>query len=167
VKRLAFLLCLVAVGCGGQALPGANGGAKSESEIGTAIEASARELEAELASLESKNDQAGTSNEDRDAVVGGAEEPAAEAPPAEGGAPAAPPPEAAPTAAADEPAEVDEEAKKRDGCKTACRALESMKRTEARICELVGESHDKCTWAHARVKDAVARIERAACSCKS
>jgi hypothetical protein len=168
VKRLALVLCLVATGCGGQAMPNAGYGAKSESDLGSELEAKAAEMERELASLEvdkKPDTQTGSADADGDAAGANAEAPA---PVEEGGAPMAPPPaEAAPTAAGNEETEADDErAKKRDGCKTACRALGSMKRTEARICELVGDRHDKCTWAHERVKEAVARIERAQCACK-
>jgi hypothetical protein len=165
VKRLAFVLCLAATGCGGQAMQGVPGGAKSESELGSTIEASAAEMERELASLEvaKKPAESGGDQDQAGAVAGAEEKPAAEA----SEPPAAPPPaDAEATTSTNEPEEVDERERKRDGCKIACKALASMKRTEARICELVGESHDKCTWAHERVKEAVQRIERAQCSCK-
>lgn len=170
MKRLAFVLCLVATGCGGQAVPGAGYGSKSEPDLGSDLEAKAAEMERELANLESdKKPETPDDDRDRDGVVAGADaEAPAQAPAPVEEAPSAPPPaEAAPTANGSELDEFDDEqAKKRDGCKTACRALGSMKRTEARICELVGEKHDKCSWAHERVKEAVARIERAQCSCK-
>lgn len=165
VKRLAFVLCLAATGCGGgmPGQPGMPGGSNTGAELGSTIEASAAEMERELAALEGRN-QAPANGGDEPAIVD-AEEPAAEAgePPPP---PAAPPHADATATPTNEPEGVDEDAKKRDGCKTACRALASMKRTEARICDLVGESHDKCTWAHGRVKEATDRIERARCSCR-
>jgi hypothetical protein len=171
VKRLAFALCLVVTGCGGQAMPGAGYGAKSEPDLGSELEAKAAEMERELASLESdKKPEAQDGKADSDGDAAGATADAeASGPVAEEAPPMAPPPAEAPAASGTEANETHEDAertKKRDGCKTACRALDSMKRTEARICELVGDRHAKCTWAHERVKEAVARIERAQCSCK-
>ena len=50
-------------------------------------------------------------------------------------------------------------------CETACKALGSMKRSQERICEIAGDSHDKCTWATQKVADATSRVERAGCDC--
>lgn len=50
-------------------------------------------------------------------------------------------------------------------CETACKALGSMRRSQSRICELAGESHDKCVWAKQKVADAASRLERAGCGC--
>src|SRR5262245_44699704 len=89
VKRLAFVLCLVATGCGGQAMPsgqpGLPGGTKTQPpDIGSSIEASAAEMERELASLEVAKKPPANGG---DADAAGAEQPV-EA----GEAPAAPPP---------------------------------------------------------------------------
>jgi len=40
-----------------------------------------------------------------------------------------------------------------------------MKRSQERICEIAGDSHDKCTWAKQKVADATSRVERAGCDC--
>ncbi len=50
-------------------------------------------------------------------------------------------------------------------CETACKALGSMKRSQERICEIAGASHEKCTWAKQKVADASSRVERAGCEC--
>lgn len=50
-------------------------------------------------------------------------------------------------------------------CETACKALGSMKRSQERICEIAGASHEKCTWAKQKLADASSRVERAGCDC--
>jgi hypothetical protein len=51
-------------------------------------------------------------------------------------------------------------------CDVACRAFASMKRSAARICELAGSTHERCTRAKARVAEAERRIATAGCECK-
>jgi hypothetical protein len=128
------------------------------------LDDNSQELERVQAALES-NLQEGNEKPD-EPQAGGAGEGGEEAKPGDAvmaDAEAAPPePASAPPREEDE---LDAERSKRDRCATACRSLASMKRAEARICELAGENSEKCSWAHARVKDAVDRIQRAGCAC--
>jgi hypothetical protein len=50
-------------------------------------------------------------------------------------------------------------------CATACRALASMRRSADRICEITGPGAERCGWAREKVRDAEARVARAACAC--
>ena len=95
--------------------------------------------------------------------------------------PAAPPPPAEPAAggegrAAEEkkteepaatpsPEPAAQAAPPRSPCETSCKALGSMKRSQARICEIVGEAHARCEWAKQKVTEATTRVERAGCEC--
>jgi hypothetical protein len=51
-------------------------------------------------------------------------------------------------------------------CDTACRALSSMRRSSARICELSGATDARCEKAQALVKDSAARVEASGCACR-
>jgi hypothetical protein len=48
----------------------------------------------------------------------------------------------------------------------ACRALGSMQRSAARICELTSEADARCTGAKGRVTRAEQRVARAGCDCE-
>lgn len=50
-------------------------------------------------------------------------------------------------------------------CGTLCKALESMKRSTDRLCELAGESSQKCRDARARVAESEKRVRDAGCDC--
>lgn len=95
-------------------------------------------------------------------------------PPAPPAAEAAPPAPAKPATASgkdrDEtrPAPVERKKKAEDtqnDCQLACRAMASMRRSAARICEIVSEANERCSGAHRRVDDAQRRIEQARCAC--
>lgn len=96
------------------------------------------------------------------------------APPA---APPAPPPQAAeapPGARAESSEEQSEKsetsaaqgASAGSTCDLVCRALASMRRSAARICEIVGEKDARCSRAQSQVESAAHRVERAGCTCK-
>lgn len=52
-----------------------------------------------------------------------------------------------------------------DPCATACRALESMRRSVHHVCGLVGEGDTRCDGARARVNSAESRVRAACPSC--
>jgi hypothetical protein len=92
-------------------------------------------------------------------------------PPAPGGPKEEPPPAQAPP----EPAPTTDAPKAGDSsadqssvgapCDLACRALASMRRSSARICELAGPDDERCARARSRVTAAEDRIRRARCEC--
>jgi hypothetical protein len=51
-------------------------------------------------------------------------------------------------------------------CDVACRALESMKRSAERICELTDQADARCTGADARVRRGTEQVTRAGCACR-
>jgi hypothetical protein len=50
-------------------------------------------------------------------------------------------------------------------CDVACRALDSMRRSATRICELTGDADERCNGARTRVTRAAQQVERAGCAC--
>jgi hypothetical protein len=160
VSLVGLLAALALCACGGAALGEA--ATPEQDRLASELEQRAADLDAELARLEKERGQAdqaqATSTEE-------AATPAGEVPGTAG------PVEArdavAQSAPADEePTEEQERPSKRERCKTACRALDSMQRSSERICSLTGESHEKCSWARSQVDDARGRVERAGCSCE-
>jgi hypothetical protein len=91
--------------------------------------------------------------------------PAAEAPPASGGAAAEKKPE--PEAPAQPSAPPPDEMRLQSPCKSACRALESMRRSATRICEIAGNDNERCTWARQKLSASEERVQRAGCACQS
>ena len=156
------LLLVLPSACGGGSLAGAKSPEKDE--LGPDLEAKAAELEAELGRLEGKAalTKSGDDTNKADQAGEGGEEKKAEPaePSAEPEASSAPPASPAP------PTEEVRETSPRERCRTACRALGSMQRSAERICSLVGEGHEKCTWARGQVKDARGRVEQAGCVCE-
>ncbi len=160
----AGLTAAVAFGmaaCGGSALPASDTTETPSSDtLARELERSADEMQRELSKLEPQK-KPDTPDADTGGVgQTGGEETGGEVPAAP--SPPPPAPESAATDARDE-----EEPSPRQRCETACRALGSMKRTADRICEIVGDTHEKCTWARGRVSDATERVERAGCECSS
>lgn len=158
----ALLACFTLAACGG----GKSAESPGRDALTTDLEQRAAELESEAARLEGHAQQAKQPEGGAGAGEGGL---GAVGIPEQG--PPAPPPDTASAAAPSEPAAaapVEDEQKEespRERCRTACRALDSMQRSSERICSLVGDSHEKCTWARSQVKDARERVEAAGCDC--
>jgi len=154
-----WALASLALGaCGGAPL--GETATPEQDSLASELEQRAADLDAELARLE--KDQSGQAD-GQAPETRNAEAPAGE--------PSAGPPDlaqAAPTAeeAPEEPEPEPPPPSKRERCRTACRALDSMQRSSERICSLVGESHEKCSWARSQVDDARGRVARAGCSCE-
>lgn len=150
LRRYWALLPILVAGCGG--------GMPAAGSVDGAPVDEIEEMERELLEVE------------RELLAGAKEAEPSDGPAgAEGGL-------AAPATATEEPAasppphseKVDEtsDERERSSCKTACRALASMRRSADRICELAGAEHERCSWARERVADATGRVQRAGCSCE-
>ena len=146
----SWLLALLLAGCAASPAPGGATPSTLQAddeqtsdldELVRRLSKSEQELERELALA------SGTATtEPEDAAGEAPAEPAAEAP-----TEAEAEPEAAP--------------RRPSPCETACRALASMQRSTARICELAGETDDRCIGAKDRVERAEARVNGAGCRC--
>lgn len=50
-------------------------------------------------------------------------------------------------------------------CTTACRALDSMRRSVEGLCQLTGDADQRCTSARTRLARAGDRVREAGCTC--
>jgi hypothetical protein len=159
---VGVLACVALEACGGAALGEA--ATPEQDSLASELEQKAADLDTELARLEGARDEAGQVQAQKPSTPD-AEPPAG----AEPGAGEAGVTRAAPAA---EEVQTDSEPEpppppsKRERCRTACKALDSMQRSSQRICSLMGDNHEKCTWARSQVDDARGRVERAGCSCQ-
>lgn len=95
---------------------------------------------------------------------------AASKPPARAAAPSGPAaadPTAAPTAAPTPTTPAEPQATVGSPCDLMCRALASMERSAARICELTSDSDQRCLDARAMVQKSRARVASGNCWCQS
>lgn len=147
-------LCVLGLVVGLGACGGAAPAAKAPDSTGGDVDALAEDIEAAERTLAAELGQPAAAPAPAEPAAGseGGPGPSAEEKKAE---PAATP----------SPEPVAQAAPSRTPCETACKALGSMKRSRARICELAGEAHARCEWATQKVADATVRVERAGCEC--
>jgi len=165
---VAAIACVIVAGCGGAAVETTPTAPGTQHRALTDLDALEHDLSVSeqrlFASLEQQRAQ-------RAEPPGASTAPAA---PSGGAAPAPAQPESPPATEREAPADKQSEfsatesaAEPRAGtpCDIACRAFASMRRSAGRICELAGQSDERCARAKQRVEQAQSQIGRAACRC--
>ncbi|MBX3182642.1 MAG: hypothetical protein KIT72_19395 [Polyangiaceae bacterium] len=161
-RLAAWLGCACLAGCGGSAPPPA--GSPLYEAPGSSVESLERELAEHEAALERWSgaglastapalEQAAPSEP---GAVGGEDSDAGRG--AEQGAPSAG------TAAPMSPPAPEGKARE-SSCETGCRALQGMRRSAQKICELAGTTSEACARANERTARAARRVSGAGCEC--